>query len=186
MTANDFKIVKEEIISKFGNEYNVNYDGISIEITKNNMYPIKLHIQFGVYGLGEESFYIDIDNFGRIREKEDCLSKIEEVLSRITNNVNTYFDFLHNILDELDSRETGFDHDYFINNGNFYLKNKNNKRIINISPKFDLNDITNNDKYIELLVKYTTILNNDKNLMNIYIPAANISDTVDALLFFLD
>lgn len=189
------KETKEEVLNKinekFGNDYTIEYNdyflGVKVHIKKNSMYPIdlKLDIREKMFNSDNRGCCIEIEDYCYC-ESAEYLTEIENALSIINNRVTAYFEFIHGILDKLglsEHPEIGYTN-YLINgNGVFYLKNLKNERIISIEPVYKLYDKLKLS-YVELVVHY--VLPFDKWLMNIYIPAANISDTADALLFFLD
>ena len=154
----------------------------TIIIEKHSSIPIKLEIQARIPSNEIYSGDIIIRNNG-YRCTENYLEYIEKILNKIDSSINTYIKFINNIVSELQEREE-YQLDTLINNnGTLYIKNYNNSKIIYINPlnKDWVNNI--NKDYIELIV--SSLDPYIINLMNIYIPAANISDTVDALLFFL-
>lgn len=160
-----------------------------VHIKRNNMYPIDLKLKIKEMEDSDKniiSIYFG-DTFYR-----DCLAfyteDIKEVLEKINNDIKTYFEFLHYFIDGLDISKD--DDEYYLNylienNGTLYLKNKKNGRILYIEPAVKIDSVENiKRRYIELIVK-SLFCGSDKVLMNIYIPAANVEDTCDSLLFFL-
>lgn len=187
------KETKEEVLNKinekFGNEYNIKFiklsSSIVLHINKYSMYPIDLKIDIRE-DKTNNTCHLKIGDYCHC-DSAEYLTEIENALSIIDNRVTGYFEFIHGILDALDISEKSDTHyiDYLINgNGVFYLKNLKNERMISIQPVYKLHDKLK-QSYIELVVHYVLPVDKGK-IMNIYIPSANIDDTKDALLFFLD
>ena len=152
--------------------------GTEITIEKHSVMPVKLNIRIELRN-GESE--IVIGNYIGQKCTENYLQEIEDVLNRINSKVDTYVEFIKSIEDGLDTSQNYYLDTFINNDATLYIKNTANDRILVIKPIRPI--YTDNKKYTEVIV--SSLIPQCDYLMNIYIPAANISDTVNALLFFL-
>lgn len=180
----------ETIKTRFSDRYTVLYkpgENI-ISISKNSVYPIcvdigiklevlKHHINpYKYYPYLKEEYIINDNEFYEL----EFLDMVQYILNNLEENVNMFYNFAQDITEYFDDTV----YSYLVNMDNIYIKNFRTRKFINICPVKDLSKF-NNDSFLELSVKYIEPVI-DKKLMTIYVPAANISDTWDALCMFLN
>ena len=187
----------KNIMDKFSEEYNIvekevpHHTHTELNITKYTMCNININIQIHAYSSSLCNVYIvDRDGIKRICTAENYLEEIDKFLDNIRKNIDSYLEFIHNILDYLDNNENNdteysvYD-DYLINSdGEFYLKKSG--KTIKIYPIYSFDTYKAMENHEPLCVVPVCGFNQDVKLMKIFPKSANISDTSDALLFFLE
>lgn len=200
--ANKIKDSKEtiiqNIINKFGDSFNVKEKEIEsptsksyaeLNITKYTMCNINITIQIYIYSHWCEVYIADKKGIRKICT-ENYLSEISKFITTVLSNINTYMDFIHSILDHLDNDENNdtkysvYDEYLMNSDGEFYLKKSG--KIIKIYPIYSLDTYKAMENYEPLYVVPVCGFNENVKLMRIFPKSANIGDTADALLFFLE
>lgn len=182
----------KNIMDKFSDEYNIvekevpHHTHTELNITRYTMCNININIQIHTYSSSLCNIYIvDRDGIKRICTAENYLNEIEDFLNTIRKNIDDYIQFIHDILDALENNDNTVFDDYLINSdGEFYLKKSG--KMIKIYPIYSFDTYKAMENYEPLCVVPVCGFNQDVKLMKIFPKSANISDTADAILFFLE